>query len=272
MKATEPHSIRSVTGDLRQLGVRGGDTVMIHASLRRIGPIEGRAGGLLRALDRAVGRRGTLVMILGARDDHAWVNELPEDQREARLADAVPFDALETPVHHEMGSLAEVFRTRPGTRVSDHPEGRFAVRGHGAVAMLADLPWNDYYGPDSVLDRLVQRDGKVLRMGANPDTTTLLHHAEYLADLPVKRRARRYRRVRTAGGAEIRVVDCLDDEHGIVDYPDEDYFAAILRAFLAAGRARTGTVGSAASELIRARDIVPFGVAWMNEHLARVAR
>ena len=37
--------------------------------------------------------------------------------------------------------------------------------------------------------------------------------------------------------------------------------------YLAAGRARTGTVGGAASELIEARDIVPFAVTWMNTHL-----
>jgi aminoglycoside N3'-acetyltransferase len=78
--------------------------------------------------------------------------------------------------------------------------------------------------------------------------------------------------VGAAGGPTVRIVETLDDSNGIVDYPDEDYFAAILKAYLATGRARIGKVGSAASQLIEARDIVPFGVAWMNTHLGAPLR
>ena len=67
--------------DLERLGVRAGDTLMIHASLRALGPVEGGAGGVLDALDRAVGASGTWMMVLGARDDWAWVNDLPEDDQ-----------------------------------------------------------------------------------------------------------------------------------------------------------------------------------------------
>lgn len=245
---------------------------MVHLSLRAIGPTEGRADGLIRALEGAVGASGTLLMVLGARNEWAWVNGLPEPERAARLEGADPFDALRTPVDPDVGTFAELFRRHPGTLVSDHPEGRFAARGHAAARLTRDVPWNDYYGPGSPLERLVGLDGRVLRLGASPDTTTLLHYAEYLTDLPHKRRARRHRLVRTDGGLEVRVVDCLDDEHGIVDYPDEDYFAATLGAFLATGRPRIGTVGNAVSELIEARDIVPFAVRWMNTHLLSASR
>ena len=40
-------------------------------------------------------------------------------------------------------------------------------------------------------------------------------------------------------------MECLDDEHGIVEWPGEDYFATILRAYLATGRAKEGHVGLA---------------------------
>ena len=269
---TDPHSIRSLTDDLERLGVCAGDTVMAHVSLRAIGPTEEGAEGLLRSMERAVGETGALLMVLGARNDWAWINQLPESERAAKLRAAEPFDALQTPVDPDVGTFAELFRRHPGTRVSDHPEGRFAARGHDAAAMLDDPPWDDYFGPGSPLERLLQRDGKVLRLGANPDSVTLLHHAEYLTDVPDKRRARRHRLVRTAQGTEVRVVDCLDDNQGIVDYPAEDYFAACLRAYLATGSVRTGAVGSAASELIEARDIVPFAVEWMNIHLAPAPR
>ena len=173
-----------------------------------------------------------------------------------------------TPADPDIGVFAEVFRTRPRTKVSDHPEGRFAASGALADRLLDDVPWDDYYGPGSPLERFVQAGGRVLRLGADLDTVTLLHYAEYLAPVPSKRRVRRHRLVKGREGPEVRVVECLDDSDGIVDYPGEDYFAVILREYLATGRASTGFVGRATSELIEAADVVEFAVSWMAEHLA----
>lgn len=262
--------IAELADDMRRLGVSDGDTLMVHASLRAIGPVEGGADGVIEALEAAVGPNGTLLMLLGARDDWDWVNGRPEHEREALLADAEPFDPEHTPAQPDVGVLAEVFRTRPGTLVDTQPEGRFAARGTGAAALLGETPWNDYYGPGSVLERLMQSGGRVLRMGADPDTTTVLHHAEYLADVPDKRRVRRYRRVLGPDGPVIRVVEGLDDEDGIVpddQQPAEDYFAVILGEYLATGRAPIGRVGGADSHLLDAADIVEFGARWMEAHL-----
>lgn len=253
--------------DLRRLGVVAGDVVMVHASLRSVGPVLGRAAGVVSALDQAVGPSGTWLMVLGAHDDWAWVNERPEEEREALLADAEPFDPLTARAESELGVLAEVFRTHPGTLVSDHPEGRFGARGERAAELMHDPPWDDYYGPGSALERLLDLHGKVLRLGADTDTTTLIHYAEYLTPLPDKRRVRRYRAVKTPGGKAIRTVSCLDDSSGIVDFPTEDYFAVILREYFATGRARIGQVGRAPSELIDGRDLVAFARDWMTANL-----
>jgi aminoglycoside N3'-acetyltransferase len=171
----------------------------------------------------------------------------------------------------EVGYLAEAFRVRPDTIVTDNPSGRFAARGARAAELLRDAPWDDYYGPDSPLDRLCKADGRVLRLGANPDTTTVLHYAEYLADVPGKRRVRRHYRVTGPKGPETRAVESLDDEFGIVDWAGDDYFALILKAYLAGGRAAQGRVGNADAELIDALDIVEFGARWMNETLSGAA-
>ena len=259
-------SVDDLVVDLGDLGVARGDLIMVHASLRAIGPVEGGAGGVIDALEAAVGPPGTLLMVLGARDDWDWVNERPEDERPGLLRDAVPFDCLATPADPDVGTLAEVFRRRPGTRVSDHPEGRFGACGPLASRLLENVPWDDYYGPGSPLDRLRHAGGKVLRLGADLDTLTILHHAEYLASVPAKRRVRRHRIVVGREGPELRVIECLDDSDGIVDHPGEDYFVVILRDYLATGRASTGIVGRASSELMDASDIVEFGVAWMTEH------
>lgn len=264
-------TVAELVADLEALGVAPGDRLMVHASLRRIGPVEGGAGGVIEAVDRAVGPEGTWIMVLGACDPWAWVNERPEPERAPLLlAQAEPFDPLATPALPEVGTLAEVMRTTAGTLVNDHPEGRFAARGRLARSWLADLPWDDYYGPGSALDRFVSAGGRVLRMGADPDTVTVLHHAEYRSDVPDTLRVRRHRLVLGPDGPQVVVVECLDDEDGIVELsrqPAEDYFAVILREYLDHHPHRSGTVGGAASELIDAADLVAFGAHWMTTHL-----
>lgn len=260
-------TVRELASDLRRLGVSPRGIVMVHASLRKIGPVEGRAEGVIQALEAAVGAEGTVLMTLGALDPMGWVGGLPESERAGALAGSEPFDHMLTPADPDVGALAEVFRRLPGTVAQDHPEGRFAARGRLAVQLLSDTPWNDYYGPGSSLERLVENRGQILRLGADLDTVTALHYAEYLSAVPNKRRVRRHRMVKGTAGPEVRAIECLDDSDGIVDYPGEDYFAAILSAYLRSGRARTGKVGLADSELLDAADIVRFGADWMNEHL-----
>lgn len=261
-----PRTIAELTRDLIRLGVEPGSLLMVHASLRAIGPVEAGAEGVLDALSGAVGPDGTLMMVLGAKDDWAWVNDRPESERPALLAEADPFDAATTPAEPEVGYLAEAFRLRPGTVVSNHPEGRFGARGRLARALMSDVPWNDYYGPSSPLERLVGQGGRVLRLGADIDTVTLLHLAEANVDLPSKRRVRRHRRVIGPDGPELAVVETIDDSNGIVDWPGEDYFGLILKDYLARDRAKIGTVGGARSELFEASDLLSHGVVWMRDH------
>lgn len=256
-------SVADIVDDLAALGVKPGDAVMVHASLRKIGPVEGGAEGVIAALDAAVGLDGGWMMVLGADNDWDWVNARPEEERAALLAEAVPFDPLLTDAEETVGYLAEAMRQLPGTRVTDNPEGRFAARGALAETLLRDPPWDDYYGPGSPLQRLCDAGGSVLRLGADPDTVTLLHHAEYLVPLAEKRRVVRHRRVLGPEGPAIRTVSCLDDTNGIVEWTGEDYFATILKACLAEGHGARGQVGGAASELLDARNLLAFGVAWM---------
>jgi aminoglycoside N3'-acetyltransferase len=266
-----------LTKDLGALGVRAGELLMVHASLRRLGlgrsdVGEGGAEMLLDALEAAVGPTGTLLMVLGTDCPTDWVNEHPPEARAALLAGAPPFDHRNAPVLPEVGWLAAAFRRRPGTLVSSNPSGRFGARGAGPAELLADQPWHDYYGPGSPLDKLCRRGGRILRLGADPETVTALHYAEYVADVAEKKRVRwDYVVAGAEGEAEHVWIDCLDDAHGIADWEGEDYFALILKAWLALGRHREGLVGKARSELIDAADLVAFGARWMEENLASPA-
>jgi aminoglycoside 3-N-acetyltransferase len=61
-------------------------------------------------------------------------------------------------------------------------------------------------------------------------------------------------------------LECLDDSDGIVESPD-DYFERILNDFLETFPAGQGRAGNSRSELLDARVLVTFAVAWMSEHL-----
>lgn len=258
--------------ELRALGVRRGDLLMVHASLRKIGLVrtnfgEGGAELLLGALRKAVGPKGTLMMVLGTLYPLDWVNQKPVGERAALLAGTEPFDYRNAPVLPEVGWFAEVFRRQPGTLVSDNPSGRFGASGPLAETLLRDAPWHDYYGPDSPLDRMHARGGRILRIGADTDTVTALHFSEYLADLPGKRRTRWDYMLTGDEGPLHSWTECLDDSEGIARWSGEDYFSVILGAYVAQGRHRAGRVGAADAELIEAADIVAFGARWMERNL-----
>jgi aminoglycoside N3'-acetyltransferase len=135
--------------------------------------------------------------------------------------------------------------------------------------LMADVPWDDYYGAGSPLERFVHAGGKVLRLGADDDTVTLIHYAEHRAPIAPKRRVRRHRMVQGRAGPVVRVVDTLDDSDGIADYDgidDADEFAVILHHLRSRGAIVTGRVGGADAELFEARVLVDVAVAWITEH------
>jgi aminoglycoside N3'-acetyltransferase len=264
----------NLSEELQQLGVASGELLMVHASLRALGlarsqGIEGGADQLLTALDEMVGPDGTLLMVLGTDYPQDAVNLRPVEERAALLAGTAPFDFRHAPVLPEVGYLAEAFRTRPGTLVSDNPSGRFGARGARAVELLRNQPWNDYYGPGSPLQRLCDWGGRILRLGANPETVTALHYAEYLARLPHKRRTRwDYVLTGADGLPEHRFIDCLNDSDGIADWAGDDYFAEIVRSHLALGTHPHRRIGNAECELLDAAALVDFGARWMEKNLA----
>lgn len=231
---------------LRGLGLAEDATVMVHASLRALGPNDGGARTVIESILAALGPTGTMMMVLGADADE-------------------PFVAAQTEVDvQDMGVLAEVFRTWPGVQVTDHAAARYAACGPGATALLNEPPLHDYHGPGSPLAHLVDAGGSVLRLGADVETVTLTHLAEYAADVPNKRRVRR-RYVRADTGEQW--IDSLDDDDGIVDWPGGDYFGQILQDYVAGGHARVGMVGAATAELFAAASFVRFATRWMEHAL-----
>jgi aminoglycoside 3-N-acetyltransferase len=101
-------------------------------------------------------------------------------------------------------------------------------------------------------------------LGAPRDTMTLLHHAEHLAHIPGKRVIRYETPIMVGGRTVWRWFEEFETGNPVVEGLADDYFAAIVTSFLAAGKGREGQVGAAPSVLVQAREIVNYAVEWLE--------
>jgi aminoglycoside 3-N-acetyltransferase len=260
---TEAHLV----GQLADLGIASGDTVMVHASLRAVGPMPGRGVTFARAILDAVGPEGTLL----AYTDWASGYEQLAD-RNGRVAErdrhgVVPFDPGSSPATPDNGALAEIVRGWPGALRSANAGASCAAIGKRAAFLTADHALDYGYGERSPLARLVACNGKVLIAGAPLDTMTLLHHAEHLARISGKRIRRLEVPFRIGSSVQWRMIEEFNTSDPVVAGLPDDYFATIVGDFLASSSGRRGSVGKAEGVLVPARELIIFGVRWL-EHRA----
>ena len=239
-----------------------GDSVLVHAALRQVGPIVGGPDTIVAALRDVLGPHGT---ILGYTD---WPGQEDVEAYPDLPDQIAPFDPLTSRATRDNGFWPELLRTTPGARRSGNPGASVAALGGRAEWFTADHPLDYGYGPGSPLGKLIEADGKTLLLGAPLDTMTLLHHAEHLANIP--HRIKRYEAPMLIDG---RTVWRQFEEYDTSDPPGEpgqlpiDHIGQIVAAFLATGKGKRGTVGAASSVLVRAKKIVPFAIAWLEREL-----
>jgi len=253
--------------DLRALGVRPGDTLMLHASVRAIGWVVGGPRVVLDALRDLLTPDGTVLMLASWEGNPYGMQDWSGAARASWLAECPPFDPATSPAdHRELSILAEYLRTWPGARRSDHPLASFVAVGARAEELTARHPWQYGHGPDGPLARFCAADGAVLLLGASLSNITLLHHVEHLAAIPDKRIDRYAMPVLRDGARAWVTMEEYDTTNGIADFGEADYFAAIGRDFLATGVGRRGVVGTASAILLPAAALVRFGVRWLEAH------
>src|SRR6478672_1909368 len=116
-----------LVGDLRSLGLRREQDLLIHCSLRQVGWVEGGPATLLSAILEVASPEATLVVptettwnSLTSNAFRAVTAGLDAEKR-ARYVAAMPgFDPASTP-SAGMGAFAEHVRTRPSASRSSHP-------------------------------------------------------------------------------------------------------------------------------------------------------
>jgi aminoglycoside 3-N-acetyltransferase len=155
--------------DLRALGIRENGMLLVHASLRSLGKVEGGAETVIRVLLEALGSNGTLL--------------LPALSYETVGAENPYFDVRKTPSC--VGALPEYFRQRKGTLRSIHPTHSVCSVGEQAEDILIGHN-NDSTpcGSNSPFHRLPHHRGQILFLGCGLWPNTSIHAIEELSEPP----------------------------------------------------------------------------------------
>jgi aminoglycoside 3-N-acetyltransferase len=258
---------RSLAGDLRRLGLAAGQSVLLHASLRSLGPVDGGAAAVVAAFLDVLGPDGTLVvpaMTMGnsatSRDFARQVRGMNRRQRRDYRLSLPAFDPLTTP-SSGMGAIAEQVRTTPGAVRSAHPQSSFAAVGAKANYYMSRHQPECHFGRESPLAALYEDSAVIILLGTSYSACTAFHLAEYLYTKDPPRRGYACMVSRDGKPRWWRYKDVVLDDR---DFP-------LIGADLDKNRySDTGVVGAAAATRVSLCAAVDFAAAWLAARRFRV--
>jgi aminoglycoside 3-N-acetyltransferase len=153
----------------RDAGLKPGGLVLVHSSLRKLGPVEGGADTVIDALLETVGSEGTVAV--------------PTHTFSVVHANQPVFHQLLTPSN--VGVLSNVFRKRPEAVRGLHPTHSVAAIGPLAEAFVAIRMEDDTpCPPESPYGRLRAWGGQILMIGEGLNCCTFFHGCEQWAGMP----------------------------------------------------------------------------------------
>lgn len=223
----------TLAADLRKLGVTPGMNLLVHSSLRRIGPVAGGADAVIDALLDVLGPEGTLMM-------SAVSGNVNPGQP--------VFHVRDTPA--TVGTLVNVFMKRPGTVRSLHPVHSIAACGPKAEFFTAGhlearTPWS----PDSPYGKVMRNHGFILFLGTNFTCNSCLHALEIEARVPG---------LHTRESSPLYVCDAEGRWHTIQHHwhsPKKDYYVDMEHLVTAAGGMTIGVTGNGLARLVDAEKL-----------------
>jgi aminoglycoside 3-N-acetyltransferase len=258
-----PNTVHSLAGQLRTLGVREGQILLVHSSLRALGWTCGGIQAVIMSLMEAVGPTGTIVMPAHSgdySDPGLWENPPVPEPWQEYIRETMPAWRADLSPTRGVGSIPEVFRSMTGVKRSEHPQVSFSAYGPQADFITSGHRLDSDLGEGSPLARLYELDAGILLLGTGYDTCTSLHLAEHRASWPGKCTVRQGAPIMKDGKRQWVWFDCVDT--------DTDDFAACGADFQ---RDRPeaiapGLVGLAECRLVSLRTLVDYAVPWFAEH------
>lgn len=146
--------------------------VLMHTSLRSIGPVEGNAQGLLDLLIDYFTSDGGLFCV----PTHTWSN-LGRDK--------ITLDLLHP--ESNLGTFCTLAANDPRCIRSENPTHSVAVFGNPKLAeefIRNDVHITTPTAPESCYGKLLEQDGYILLAGVSQTKNTFLHCAEELLSIP----------------------------------------------------------------------------------------
>ncbi|MGZ4033571.1 MAG: AAC(3) family N-acetyltransferase [Bacteroidia bacterium] len=158
--------------DLKKIGIREGDSVLVHCSLSKIGFVIGGPETVVDSLFEVVGKTGTLL----------FPTFTAAGRNKTYLEQNLFFDLKNTP--SQMGAITEYFRKQNNVFRSFHPTDSVAASGP-----LAEYYTNSHFGQltpyneFSPFRKLCEKNGKILMLGTTLNgACTNLHTLEDAVD------------------------------------------------------------------------------------------
>jgi len=154
-----------IVQSLKDIGIVKNDSVIVHSSYRAMGKVEEGPETVLRALLRAVGTDGNLMLPV-----FNYTKSVPEPYFDPEKKSA------------RTGIINELGRHRPDAVRSLHPAHSVAVIGPKAKFLTNNHQTS--FGIDSPIDRLAKIGGKILLIGVGHVSNSTIHIAESYAETP----------------------------------------------------------------------------------------
>lgn len=154
---------------LEALGLNGTQHIIVHASLRSFGQLE---GGAKTVVDQLFERSATVVA-----PSFSYDTLLPR----ASSPIQVTFNR-DTRVSYDIGRVPQEMVERSAARRSFHPALSFVALGAEAEPITRAQSLNNPYRP---IGALYDLDGYVLLMGVDFDSNTTIHYGEHIAGVPL---------------------------------------------------------------------------------------
>lgn len=162
------HNYDSLFNDLKNIGIKDTDWVMVHSSLKSVGEIEGRADTLINAMIEAT-KNGLLVF-----PTHTWAT-IREDEQ---VFDVNNSDSC-------VGALTNIVRKDSRFIRSNHPTHSVCACGKEANSYIhlddtatTPTPVNGCFGI------LKDKNAKILFLGAPLTKNTFVHSVEEYMNVP----------------------------------------------------------------------------------------
>lgn len=180
-KDLTPITERILVEKFIDLGINQGDIVLTHTSLSSMGYVVGGAECLYRALEKTVGKEGTIVVpsqTVEISDPVTWEYPPVPYEWHQTIRDSMPAYDKKLSFSKSMGSLSNFLGLLPQATRSSHPMYSFTAIGSNAIEITSSDGYDFPFGNQSPLGKMYNLGAKVLMIGTDFETNTALHLAE----------------------------------------------------------------------------------------------